>query len=181
MNRKDEEHHRDRRTERRDDSERRNDEDLSGGYNDLEGTRNLDTARDYEQNAGYRASYNRLTTGNGPEAGPAQPHKDELQHRSMPAGVTHRGKGPRSYQRSDDRIREDINDALMEDPYVDASEIDVAVTKGEVVITGIVDDKNVKRRVEDVILNISGVRDVFNKVQTRVSGGQVVNIRNSQA
>ena len=40
-------------------------------------------------------------------------------------GGQHRGRGPKGYTRSDDRIREDVNDRLSDDPFVDASEIEV--------------------------------------------------------
>ena len=42
-------------------------------------------------------------------------------------GGPHRGRGPKGYTRSDERIREDVNDRLSDDPFVDASEIEVMV------------------------------------------------------
>jgi hypothetical protein len=33
---------------------------------------------------------------------------------------------PKNYQRSDERIRRDVSDRLSDDPYADASEIEVA-------------------------------------------------------
>src|SRR3546814_10676980 len=36
----------------------------------------------------------------------------------------HRGRGPKNYVRSDESIREDVNDRLTEDVWLDASEID---------------------------------------------------------
>lgn len=47
----------------------------------------------------------------------------------------HRGKGPRNYKRSDERIREDIIDRITDDPYIDASEVEIAVEKGEIILT----------------------------------------------
>ena len=38
----------------------------------------------------------------------------------------YRGRGPKGYRRSDERIKEDINDRLSEG-YLDATEIEVAV------------------------------------------------------
>ena len=40
----------------------------------------------------------------------------------------HRGRGPRGYTRSDERIREDVNDRLTDDGWLDASDIDVQVS-----------------------------------------------------
>ena len=41
------------------------------------------------------------------------------------------GRGPRNDQRSDDRIREDVNERLTADPGIDASDVDVRVQSGE--------------------------------------------------
>lgn len=79
----------------------------------------------------------------------------------------HRGRGPRGYSRSDDRVREDINDRLTDDSYVDASEIDVTVSSGEVTLTGTVDNRMAKRRAEDIAESISGVRHVQNNLRVR--------------
>lgn len=79
--------------------------------------------------------------------------------------LSHRGKGPRNYTRSDDRIREDINDRLSDDPWVDASEIDVAVSNGEVTLTGSVTDRSDKRRAEDLAEAVSGVKNVENRIR----------------
>ncbi len=82
----------------------------------------------------------------------------------------HRGRGPRNYKRSDERIREDVCDCLTEDAYIDASSIDVAVAEGEVVLTGTVFKREDKRRAEDIAECISGVKDVRNNL--RVSSEQ---------
>jgi osmotically-inducible protein OsmY len=87
----------------------------------------------------------------------------------------HRGKGPKGYNRSDDRIKEDINDRLSDDVYVDASEIEVTVTQGEVTLTGSVNQRNEKRRAEDIAEQVSGVKNVENRIrlsQSASSGDQ---------
>jgi hypothetical protein len=81
----------------------------------------------------------------------------------------HRGRGPRSYRRSDDRIREDINDRLTDHPYLDASDIDVVVSNGEVTLTGMVDNRNAKRMAEDIAEEVSGVTNVENRLRVRQS------------
>lgn len=81
-----------------------------------------------------------------------------------------RGKGPRDYQRSDDRIREDISDRLTDDPAIDASDITVRVQRCEVTLTGTVNNREEKRRAEDVAERISGVSEVINNL--RVSRAQ---------
>lgn len=92
---------------------------------------------------------------------------EDAQHRretdKQLAGM-YRGKGPKGYTRSDDRIREDVQDRLADDPYVDASDIEVKVEHGVVVLTGDIADREQKRRAEDIIEAVSGVRDVENRL-----------------
>lgn len=81
----------------------------------------------------------------------------------------HAGRGPKGYKRSDERIKEDVNERLTQDPHIDAGDIEVQVKDGEVTLTGNVDSRQIKRRAEDMIENISGVREVHN--QLRVQSG----------
>jgi osmotically-inducible protein OsmY len=75
------------------------------------------------------------------------------------------GLGPKGYRRSDARIHEDVCDRLAEDPYVDASDVEVAVRDGEVTLTGIVRSRHEKRDAEETIESIPGVRDVHNQLR----------------
>lgn len=77
----------------------------------------------------------------------------------------HRGKGPASYQRSDERIRELVCEALTEDDRVDATNVEVQVSDGEVTLTGMVDDRHQKRCAEDCIEQVMGVKDVQNQLR----------------
>lgn len=79
----------------------------------------------------------------------------------------HRGRGPRGYTRSDDRIREDVNDRLTDDTYIDASEIDVTVSSCEVTLNGTVDSRAAKRRAEDIAESVSGVKHVQNNLRVQ--------------
>jgi osmotically-inducible protein OsmY len=81
----------------------------------------------------------------------------------------HRGKGPSGYTRSDDRIREHVCEALLDDDHVDATNIDVSVKNGEVTLSGTVDDRQQKRRAEDCIERLSGVKDVVNQLRIKTS------------
>lgn len=76
-----------------------------------------------------------------------------------------RGKGPRGYTRTDERIRELVCEALTDDDDVDASHIEVVVKDGEVMLTGTVDDRRQKRLAEDCAERVSGVRDVQNQLR----------------
>lgn len=81
----------------------------------------------------------------------------------------HRGKGPRGYTRSDSRIEEDVNDRLSDDPYLDASDIEVKVSNGEVTLSGHVSSRQDKRRAEDCAEAISGVSNVQNNLRVKTS------------
>jgi osmotically-inducible protein OsmY len=77
----------------------------------------------------------------------------------------HRGKGPRSYRRSDERIQEDLNDRLYDDPYLNATDIEVEVLDGDVVLKGTVEDRQAKRRAEDICESVSAVKNVENRLR----------------
>lgn len=77
----------------------------------------------------------------------------------------HRGKGPKNYSRSDDRVRDDVSDRLTDDPMVDASEIEVEVKSGEVTLTGTVKSRDQRRRAEDCAEQVSGVKHVQNNLR----------------
>ncbi|HEX4915909.1 MAG TPA: BON domain-containing protein, partial [Vicinamibacterales bacterium] len=68
------------------------------------------------------------------------------------------GRGPKDYRRSDDRVREEICDCMTDDPLLDASEIVVQVSDGEVTLSGSVSSRDQKRRAEDVAERVSGVK-----------------------
>lgn len=80
-----------------------------------------------------------------------------------------RGKGPKGYTRSDERIEEDINDRLTDDPWLDASDIEVSVANGDVTLTGEVSSRSDKRRAEDCAEMVSGVANVQNNLRVRTT------------
>jgi hypothetical protein len=88
----------------------------------------------------------------------------------------HRGRGPRGYHRSDERIREDICDRLTEDPLVDATDVEVTVTNCEAVLDGTVTDRLSRRRAEDIADCVSGVVVVVNnlRIEQRVRDGRMI-------
>lgn len=82
-----------------------------------------------------------------------------------PVDRGYRGRGPKGYLRSDDRIREDVCDRLTDDPYIDASEVEVAVTSGEVTLGGTVESRAARRRAEELAESLSGVKHVQNNLR----------------
>jgi osmotically-inducible protein OsmY len=81
------------------------------------------------------------------------------------------GRGPKGYRRSDERIEEDVNEALSRDPQLDASEIEVKVSNGEVTLSGTVNDRQFKRMAEDIAERCSGVHDVRNEIRVQRGNG----------
>ena len=81
----------------------------------------------------------------------------------------HRGVGPKGYVRSDERIRELVCDDLMDDPWLDASGIEVAVKDGEVTLSGTVEDRDAKRWAEDVAEHTGGVKHVQNNLRVEAA------------
>jgi len=79
--------------------------------------------------------------------------------------MSHRGKGPKGYKRSDDRIRDDVNDHLTQDHLIDATLIEVVVLDSECTLNGTVQTRDEKRRAEDIAERIMGVSHVQNNLR----------------
>lgn len=84
-------------------------------------------------------------------------------HRDEPG--EHRGRGPKNYTRSDERIRDDVNDRLTDDSWLDAQEISVEVANREVTLSGTVASRDDKRRAEQLAESVSGVDHVQNNLR----------------
>lgn len=79
----------------------------------------------------------------------------------------HAGRGPRGFKRSDERIRDDINERLTAHGLIDATEVECRVVNGEVTLTGFVDSRAAKRAAEDLAEDVYGVREVHNELRVR--------------
>ena len=102
-----------------------------------------------------------------------------LHHRLSPSGFSrewgssewrqgpHTGRGPKGWRRSDERILDNVNEALARHPDLDASGIEVRALKGEVTLTGVVEDRGDKRLAEDIAEEVFGVEDVHNELKIR--------------
>ena len=84
---------------------------------------------------------------------------------------SYRGRGPKNYQRSDERIREDVCERLTADDDIDASDLEVTVAAGVVTLSGEVDHRHDKRRAEDIAESVRGVRDVENHIRIATDRG----------
>jgi BON domain len=84
-----------------------------------------------------------------------------------PYGIRNRTfpRGPKGYQRSDERLKEDISERLMEAWHIDSSEVSVDVRGGKVMLDGVVPDRRMKHAIEDLVDACPGVQDIDNRVR----------------
>jgi osmotically-inducible protein OsmY len=122
------------------------------GYNDY-------NQRNQQDRSWWDRSRDEVSSWFGDDEAEHRRRMDEMQRRS------HKGKGPKDYQRSESRIREDVSDRLSDDHDLDASDIDVKVSGNEVILSGTVEDRDAKRRAEDIAESVSGVSNVQNQLK----------------
>lgn len=95
--------------------------------------------------------------------------------------VGHRGKGPRNFVRSDERLREIVCEVLADDDRIDASQVEVEVHSGDVTLSGTVPDRRMKRLAEDVIEPLPGVQEVHNHIRGPALLGRTSGTRSGAA
>jgi osmotically-inducible protein OsmY len=128
-------------------------------------------SRDYSRrDYGTEAARDTWGGGYGPSSGfSGQRGGQGFQQRGQFAG-----RGPKGYQRSDERIRDDVNEWLTRHPDIDASDIDVIVERCEVTLTGAVEDRRDKRLAEDIAESVPGVNQVHNQLRPRKGIGEKI-------
>jgi BON domain len=80
-------------------------------------------------------------------------------------------RGPKGYQRSDERLKEDISERLMQSHDVDSSEVTIAVMAGKVTLEGTVPDRYMKHYIEDLVDACPGVQDIENRIRVDATSG----------
>ena len=103
-----------------------------------------------------------------PEGGWSREHWMDRTMGGRPQPGPYRGRGPRGWRPSDERLREDVSEALLRDPYVDASEVEVIVDHGEVTLVGTVTERRQKRFAEETVEQVDGVGDIHNRIRVRL-------------
>jgi CBS domain-containing protein len=81
-----------------------------------------------------------------------------------------RNRGPKGWQRSDERIHEDVCERLMGESGVDPSDVSVRVEGGLVTLTGTVPSRQMKYRIEELADRCPGVNEIDNRI--RVNRGE---------
>lgn len=127
-----------------------------------------DGTSQFDRGDQWRGGGSGAYTGGGSQPSYSWTQSDSLGS-NMGRSETHFGKGPKGYQRSDERIREEISDQLTFDHQIDASELTVEVKDGEVTLSGSVRDREQKRRAEDLAERVMGVHDVTNNLRVTKS------------
>jgi osmotically-inducible protein OsmY len=80
---------------------------------------------------------------------------------------------PKGYQRSDERIREDLCERLTHSGRLNVRDVEVTVSGGVITLSGSVMDRQQKYRIEDIADDVFGVKDVQNQLRVqREAGGQ---------
>lgn len=76
-------------------------------------------------------------------------------------------KGPKGYIRSDERIRDDVADRLLDAHERDWSDVEVLVAGGTVTLSGTVPNREMRWEVEQLTEGVRGVIDIENQVRVK--------------
>jgi osmotically-inducible protein OsmY len=86
-----------------------------------------------------------------------------------PAGQARVGRGarraPKSYQRSDERLKEDIYERLINRWDLDSTEVTVRVSNGDVTLEGSVPDRRTRHEIENLADDAHGVKEIHNNLR----------------
>jgi hypothetical protein len=116
--------------------------------------------RDWQRDPGY---YDPHSGGPGRYQRPDPDWRDRPQTRDQrPGPMT--GLGPVGYQRSDERICDDVNDRLTQHGWLDATHIQVEVKDCVVYLRGEVGSRADKRLAEEIAEGVSGLQDIRNEL-----------------
>lgn len=137
--------------------------------------------QEFETSSNYREppdDYAERGRGSGGEAGEPDWSRTRYnqfgRYAGQPAEPTggFKGRGPKGYFRTDDRIREDVCERLSWNDELDATEIHVRVENGDVILDGNVETRHMKRLAEDLAERVPGVIDVHNGLRVHRGVGE---------
>ena len=103
---------------------------------------------EWRGDSGRGAGGNEPMSGNRPQSGRSSPRR-----------------WPKSYTRSDDRIREDLYERVMHHDHLDASEVNITVQQGKVTLEGSVPERHMKHDIENIADGCPGVTDIDNHLR----------------
>ncbi|HEU4620812.1 MAG TPA: BON domain-containing protein [Burkholderiaceae bacterium] len=73
--------------------------------------------------------------------------------------------GPKGYQRSDERLREEICERLLHEHRVDVEDVSVRVESARVTLEGSVPERRMRYLIEDIVDDVHGVQDIENHLR----------------
>jgi hypothetical protein len=136
----------------------------------LSGAREIIMAQDQTYTGQTGTGYGETLGGDAPEgaaAGEGGPEGLLDKAKDLLTGAEHRTGEPKSYSRGDERVRDDVCERLRDDPFLDASGIEVRVEGADVILGGSVSGSSDKRRAQDLAENVSGVGQVKNELRVQ--------------
>jgi osmotically-inducible protein OsmY len=86
---------------------------------------------------------------------------------------SYRGRGPKNWRPSDERIRDTVNELLTDHDGIDATDVEVTVENGEITLNGTVGSRWEKRLADDIAHSCRGVHDVHNRLRIADREAQV--------
>lgn len=119
---------------------------------------------------GFTGGYYGFGTGSPvPDWRAGRPHPIAEEEEGGPDWRTERRypPGPKGYQRSDERLREDISERLMQARFIDSSDVTVEVSGAKVVLDGTVPERRMKHAIEDLVDACPGVQDIDNRIRVK--------------
>jgi osmotically-inducible protein OsmY len=114
---------------------------------------------------GGGSSYGQSFGGPGFGAGAAGSYGGTMGNSEYGMRESFAGRGSRTYQRADERIKDEVHERLARHPAIDAQELDVQVQNGEVTLSGNVVTRYEKRLAEELAEEVFGVRNVQNTIR----------------
>ncbi|HET8699389.1 MAG TPA: BON domain-containing protein [Gammaproteobacteria bacterium] len=140
------------------------------------GGRGMERYRDEDEGQHYRGYYSRQYRPFSYPGG-----SGHLFTESWTLTGPHTGRGPKGWKRSDQQIIEEASQRLERDGDVDASDIEVLAENCVITLRGTVQDRAMKRRAEEIVESVYGVRDVMNELRVGPQGFGETGAQGSQA
>ena len=139
-----------------------------GGQRDVQRSRSEQRSRGREEEGAYYRGY--YSQSGGPFSYPGG--QGYVFSESLSLHGPYTGRGPKGYKRSDEKIIEEACQRLERDGEIDAVNIEVSAQDGVIRLCGTVEDRQTKRRAEECVESIYGVRDVMNELRVTQQSGQ---------
>lgn len=89
----------------------------------------------------------------------------EFSHENESLNEFNRARFADTLLSDDEKMREDIKEALNASPTVEASEINVSVINGDVTLSGVVKSNFIRQEAENCVENVAGVVSIQNEIK----------------